>query len=113
MRQFEAQKIVKTKQTLESEDAPVSNTKQDYLLKKETEKNARKLKSMVDKSEKRISELETELSEIQDKLSKPENQTDMTLFQQFDKIKADLDLEMENWEKASKDYDDFICKIQQ
>ena len=113
MRQFEAQKIVKTKQTLESEDAPVSNTKQDYLLKKETEKNARKLKSMVDKSEKRISELETELSEIQDKLSKPENQTDMTLFQQFDKIKADLDLEMENWEKASKDYEDFICKIQQ
>ena len=113
MRQFEAQKIVKTKLTLESEDAPVSNTKQDYLLKKETEKNARKLKSMVDKSEKRISELETELSEIQDKLSKPENQTDMTLFQQFDKIKADLDLEMENWEKASKDYEDFICKIQQ
>ena len=113
MRQFEAQKIVKTKLTLESEDAPVSNTKQDYLLKKETEKNARKLKSMVDKSEKRISELETELSKIQDKLSKPENQTDMTLFQQFDKIKADLDLEMENWEKASKDYEDFICKIQQ
>lgn len=113
MRQFEAQKIVKTKQTLESEDAPVSNSKQDYMLKKETEKNARKLKSMVDKSEKRISELETELSEIQDKLSKPENQTDMTLFQQFDKIKADLDLEMENWEKASKDYEDFICKIQQ
>ena len=113
MRQFEAQKIVKTKQTLESEEAPVSISKQDYLLKKETEKNARKLKSMVDKSEKRISELETELSEIQDKLSKPENQTDMTLFQQFDKIKADLDLEMENWEKASKDYEDFICKIQQ
>ncbi len=113
MRQFEAQKIVKTKQTLESEDAPVSNSKQDYMLKKEIEKNARKLKSMVDKSEKRISELETELSEIQDKLSKPENQTDMTLFQQFDKIKADLDLEMENWEKASKDYEDFICKIQQ
>ena len=113
MRQFEAQKIVKTKQTLESEDAPVSNSKQDYLLKRETEKNARKLKSMVDKSEIRISELETELSEIQDKLSKPENQTDMTLFQQFDKIKADLDLEMENWEKASKDYEDFICKIQQ
>ena len=113
MRQFEAQKIVKTKQTLESEDAPVSNSKQDYMLKKETEKKARKLKSMVDKSEKRISELETELSEIQDKLSKPENQTDMTLFQQFDKIKADLDLEMENWEKASKDYEDFICKIQQ
>ena len=103
MRQFEAQGV---KQSVKNETAAaVSNSKQDYLQKKEKEKALRKLKSAVDKSEQRVAELEEELSIIHKKLELPENQTDMDLFKRYDEVKAALDEEMEVWEKATEEYE--------
>lgn len=103
MRQFEAQGV---KQSVKNETAAaVSNSKQDYLQKKEKEKALRKLKSAVDKSEQRVAELEEELSIIHKKLELPENQTDMDLFKRYDEVKAALEQEMEVWEKATEEYE--------
>jgi ATP-binding cassette subfamily F protein 3 len=103
MRQFEAQGV---KQSVKNETAAaVSNSKQDYLQKKEKEKALRKLKSAVDKSEQRVAELEEELSEIHKKLELPENQTDMDLFKRYDEVKAALEQEMEVWEKATEEFE--------
>ncbi|MBQ3688793.1 MAG: ABC-F family ATP-binding cassette domain-containing protein [Bacteroidales bacterium] len=102
MRQFELQG---DKQTVKTETAAPTSSKQDYLQKKEKEKAVRKLKSAVEKSEKRIAELEADLSEVQKKLELPENQTDMDLFKRYDEIKAELEKEMEIWEKATEEYE--------
>lgn len=102
MRQFELQG---NKQTVKTETAAPTSSKQDYLQKKEKEKAVRKLKSAVEKSEKRIAELEADLSEVQKKLELPENQTDMDLFKRYDEIKAELEKEMEVWEKATEEYE--------
>ncbi|MCR4560612.1 MAG: ABC-F family ATP-binding cassette domain-containing protein [Bacteroidales bacterium] len=102
MRQFELQG---NKQPTKTETVTASSSKQDYLQKKEREKVLRKLKSAVEKSEKRIAELEEELSNIHNKLELPENQTDMDLFKRYDEVKAALDEEMEVWEKATEDYE--------
>ena len=102
MRQFELQG---NKQPTKTETVTASSSKQDYLQKKEREKVLRKLKSAVEKSEKRIAELEEELSNIHKKLELPENQTDMDLFKRYDEVKAALDEEMEVWEKATEEYE--------
>ena len=102
MRQFELQG---NKQPTKPETVTASSSKQDYLQKKEREKVLRKLKSAVEKSEKRIAELEEDLSNIHKKLELPENQTDMDLFKRYDEVKAALDEEMEVWEKATEDYE--------
>ena len=103
MRQFELQG--NNKQTVKTETTAPTSSKQDYLQKKEKEKAVRKLKSAVEKSEQRIAELEEDLSEVQKKLELPENQTDMNLFKRYDEIKAELEKEMEVWEKATEEYE--------
>ena len=87
---------------------PVSSGKVDYFAKKEREKLLRKLKSNVEKSEQRIQDLETQLSEVQAKLQLPENQTDMSLFEQYDTIKKQLENEMSVWEDASMQYEEAV-----
>lgn len=103
MRQFELQG--NNKQTVKTETTAPTSSKQDYLQKKEKEKAVRKLKSAVEKSEQRIAELEEDLSEVQKKLELPENQIDMNLFKRYDEIKAELEKEMEVWEKATEEYE--------
>ena len=87
---------------------PVSSGKVDYFAKKEREKLLRKLKSNVEKSEQRIQDLETQLSEVQAKLQLPEKQTDMSLFEQYDTIKKQLENEMSVWEDASMQYEEAV-----
>ena len=103
MRQFELQG--NNKQTVKTETTAPTSSKQDYLQKKGKEKAVRKLKSAVEKSEQRIAELEEDLSEVQKKLELPENQIDMNLFKRYDEIKAELEKEMEVWEKATEEYE--------
>ena len=117
MKQFEAQKpaaakvqdsvlSANNKNTTTASAAPSAGSKEDYLLRKEKEKNLRKLKTQVDKSEQRIAELEAALEEIQKKLELPENQTDMNLFNQYDNIKQELENEMNFWEEATMKYEE-------
>jgi len=118
MRQLEAQKptsaAAKTQEQQssapqkdnEATSAPAAGSKEDYLLRKEKEKNLRKLKTQVEKSEQRIAQLEGELDAIHKKLELPENQTDMDLFKQYDNIKAELENEMNFWEEATMKYEE-------
>ena len=90
----------------ESPSPTPSSDKEDYLQRKERERALRKLKSQVEKSEARIAELEAQQQEIQQKLSLPENQTDMSLFEQYEKIKQQLETEMAYWEDATMQYEE-------
>jgi ATP-binding cassette subfamily F protein 3 len=91
-------------------DAPaapqMSSSKEDYLQRKERERILRKLKSNVEKSEARIAELEAQQEELQQKLSLPENQTDMSLFEQYEELKIQLEKEMAYWEDATMQYEE-------
>ena len=84
----------------------MSSSKEDYLQRKERERILRKLKSNVEKSEARIAELEAQQEELQQKLSLPENQTDMSLFEQYEELKIQLEKEMAYWEDATMQYEE-------
>ncbi|MBR4271392.1 MAG: ABC-F family ATP-binding cassette domain-containing protein [Bacteroidales bacterium] len=84
----------------------MSSSKEDYLQRKERERILRKLKSNVEKSEARIAELEAQQEELQQKLSLPEKQTDMSLFEQYEELKIQLEKEMAYWEDATMQYEE-------
>jgi len=119
MKEFEMQKLTSTStsssaaktsqqpqpKTKSPSPTPTSG-KEDYLQRKERERALRKLKSQVEKSEARIAELEAQQQEIQQKLSLPENQTDMSLFEQYEALKTELEKEMAYWEDATMQYEE-------
>lgn len=73
---------------------------------KDKEKEQKKLKSDLDKSEKRIAELEEQIKDLDVKLQDADKFQEITkapeFFSNYDKLKKELDAEMQNWEKLSE-----------
>lgn len=69
----------------------------------------KKLKAQLEKSEKRIAELEAEIKTIDNKLQDAAQYDKLTadknFFANYDKLKKDLDQEMKNWEAISEQLD--------
>ena len=82
-----------------------SQGKQNYLEHKELQKKLNKLKKAVDKAESRIGELEERLGELDELLLKPENSSNMEIVEEYTSVKANLDEEVDNWEKLSEEYE--------
>jgi len=80
---------------------PASESKEQWEKKKLIEKEARRLKTLIEKCESKHSELEKELEEIGAKLSNPENsvETDYkALYEKHTKIKEEINKTTEEWE---------------
>jgi ATP-binding cassette subfamily F protein 3 len=93
---------IKAKQNNSQEKISTSN-KEDYLNRKELEKRKRKLLKQIEESEKKIEELENIIAEMDKQLSEPKNLgdslSDGSFYKRYNKIKKDLDIEVENWEQ--------------
>ena len=83
-----------------------ASSKELYQQKKERDKQLRKLKNAVEKSEQRVTLLETELQNIQDLLNDTKNQTQEN-FKKYEDLKTELDNEMQYWENATMELEQF------
>jgi ATP-binding cassette, subfamily F, member 3 len=105
LRELEAkQKIIQNQETTEK---GVSESKQNYLEKKENEKIIRKAANKVQESEKEIERLESDIKAMDKQLADPvfleKNANNTPLFKMYDKMKAKLNEEMERWEKLNEE----------
>jgi ATP-binding cassette subfamily F protein 3 len=83
--------------------APVSDNKQRYEEKKETERQKRKVQARIKKSEERIEELEQKIHLIEMFLADPESMAanmGPDPFAEYELLKSELDKEMEEWAAA-------------
>jgi ATP-binding cassette subfamily F protein 3 len=75
----------------------------DFQKKKDDDKEKKRLKNAIAKVEENIIKLEARLAEMDEKLQNPETYgqliNDAAFFEEYNKVKADLDREMETWEK--------------
>lgn len=83
-----------------------ASSKELYQQKKERDKQLRKLKNAVEKSEQRVTLLETELQNLQDLLNDTKNQTQEN-FKKYEDLKTELDNEMQYWENATMELEQF------
>jgi ATP-binding cassette subfamily F protein 3 len=90
--------------------APVQR-KDNYLEKKDFERQVRKLQNQVQKFEKEIADLELKIAQIDKILSNPEGHeaelSDGSLFAEYGKCKSVLASKMIDWEKAVEEAEKF------
>jgi ATP-binding cassette subfamily F protein 3 len=92
---------------VESDEKPKesSDNKLKYEERKELDKKIRKAQKAVEDSEEQIMNLEDEIEKMNVLLSIPENSSDHTVFEKYEKLKKDLENEMHNWESLSHEVD--------
>lgn len=106
LNELEEKKVAASKK---DNDAPSQN-KLDYERRKELDREKRKLKSGIDKSEAHISELENKIATIDALLSNPDpNNKKITsgeIYEEYNQLKHELESEMENWSDLHEKLDD-------
>ena len=79
----------------------LSAAKLSYEEQKELNKKLKKLERRVADCEAEIEQLESAISILEAKMATPEGASDMTLYEQHQKLKTQLDNVMEEWDVAS------------
>jgi ATP-binding cassette subfamily F protein 3 len=83
-----------------------TNDGNEAALKKEKERESKKLKVTIEQNEKKIAELENTLAGLDKKLQDPIQFTELTknpsFYADYDKLKKQLDAEMLEWEKNTE-----------
>ncbi|MFW6268415.1 MAG: ABC-F family ATP-binding cassette domain-containing protein, partial [Marinilabiliaceae bacterium] len=77
-----------------------SDSKVSFAERKELNKSIKKSQSALKVAERNVSQLETELEDLSQKLENPENSTDHSIFEKYQRKQKELENKMEEWEKA-------------
>ena len=84
----------------------VSDNKLQYEKKKQLDRDIRKVKGLIQRSEDKISDLEKRIEETNERLINPAEGADFdSLSRELGRLNADLEKEMEHWEKHHADLD--------
>ncbi|MBE6201193.1 MAG: ABC-F family ATP-binding cassette domain-containing protein [Rikenellaceae bacterium] len=96
MRQIEAKESV-------AKEQKSTTGRDDYLAKKENEKQIRKTQRAIDEKEALVAQLEEQVAEWDQKLASPDEHgidlTDSSVFEQYNALKQKLAFEEHEWEK--------------
>ncbi len=84
-----------------------SDNKLSYEAQKEINKKVKKLEKQIMDAETSIEKVETEIASLEDKMTTPEGAADMTLYEQHQKMKKQLDDIVEQWETLSIELEEF------
>ncbi len=103
---FEANKIKSLKQPVTGH----SQGKTEWENRKKAESELRKLQNKIFRSEDKIEELEKELKTLEVQMSDPANNPDVTnsseVFDKYNNLKQELNLEEKNWERLNHELED-------
>ena len=84
----------------------VSDNKLSYEAQKELNKKIKKMEKQVADCEKAIEELESAIAIVETKMGTVEGAADMSLYEQHQKLKMQLDRTVEEWEQSSIELDE-------
>lgn len=94
------------KATTEAADKDLSDNKLSYEAQKELNKKVRRLEKQIADCEASIEKKEKEIAALEAQMATPEGASDMSLYEQHQQFKQQLDQIVEDWETASLELDD-------
>ncbi|MBI9066114.1 MAG: ABC-F family ATP-binding cassette domain-containing protein [Salinivirgaceae bacterium] len=103
---FNQLNIATKKKASENKNKEQSGNKLKYEERKEIDKLIRKAQRLVDDSEAQIMTFETEIEAMDQMLANPENIEDQSVFEEYQKLKDNLDAEMHKWEKFTHELEE-------
>ena len=92
--------------TIADSQGVVSDNKLSYEAQKELNKKIKKREKQVADCEKAIEELESAIAIVETKMGTVEGASDMSLYEQHQKLKMQLDRTVEEWEQSSIELDE-------
>ncbi len=92
--------------TIAESQGAVSDNKLSYEAQKELNKKIKKMEKQVADCEKAIEELESAIAIVETKMGTVEGASDMSLYEQHQKLKMQLDRTVEEWERSSIELDE-------
>lgn len=92
--------------TIADSQGVVSDNKLSYEAQKELNKKIKKMEKQVADCEKAIEELESAIAIVETKMGTVEGAADMSLYEQHQKLKMQLDRTVEEWEQSSIELDE-------
>lgn len=93
--------------TIESnETSQPSESKLSYEAQKELNKKIRKLEKQIADCEKKIESSENNIASLEEKMATPEGATDMTLYEQHQLLKKEINCIVEEWERVSMELEE-------
>lgn len=92
--------------TIADSQGAVSDNKLSYEAQKELNKKIKKMEKQVADCEKAIEELESAIAIVETKMGTVEGAADMSLYEQHQKLKMQLDRTVEEWEQSSIELDE-------
>jgi len=102
LKELEKKSILKQ----EKKNIALSENKTSYLERKEYDKKIRKAEKAVEESENKINKFESEIDKMNELMTNPENlKDDSSLFENYEKFKIELQVEMGNWENLNEKVD--------
>ena len=87
-------------------DSGKSESKISYEARKEINRRIRKAERAVEETETAVASLEDEISALEAKLQNPDNASDHSLFQTYEKKKHELEQKMYEWEILTAQLED-------
>ena len=103
LKEIERKSVQKTEKT----EVQHSENKQNYLERKELEKQRRKIQNQLKAAEDKIAEIEKKITETENILSLGKETTDHDFYNNYDKLKQELEEEMHKWEEIHEAMDAF------
>lgn len=92
--------------TIAESQGVVSDNKLSYEAQKELNKKIKKMEKQVADCEKAIEELESAIAIVETKMGTVEGASDMSLYEQHQKLKMQLDRTVEEWEQSTIELDE-------
>ncbi len=85
----------------ESDTDPAANSKLSYEAQKERNKRQKKLEKQVAECETAIGEMESAIAIVEDRMATPEGASDSNLYEQYLRLKRQLNTIVDEWEAVS------------
>ena len=82
--------------------------KLSYEERKEINKQISRLEKSIEQTESDIARLEGEVAVMDEKMANPDNLSDHTIFDSYDKLKQDLEKVMDQWSEYTEEYEDLL-----
>ena len=77
-----------------------------YEAQKELNKKLRKLEKQVSDCEKEIEVLEKKIAVVEEQMTTPEGASDMSLYEQHQQLKKQMNMVVEEWENTSMELEE-------
>ena len=98
--------------TASKQEEEKSDSKLSYEVRKEIQKEIRKIEKLIEQSEKEIAQLESKIQQVEEVLATPDGAMDTSLYESHSQLKKELEAVSDKWMEHNMEKEEAEAKLQ-